>query len=113
MAQGKDGYRHPLLDDAFRELVTEISPDVAHIGHLNHLSTGFVDARRAEYPHCFTMHDFWLMCPRGQFIQRNFNPVIIGLYAVSKNTTSVRQNAMLHISPTNKTLKTFNSGHNG
>jgi glycosyltransferase involved in cell wall biosynthesis/MoaA/NifB/PqqE/SkfB family radical SAM enzyme len=75
MAQGKDGYRHPALDDAFRELVNEISPDVAHVGHLNHLSTGFVDVLDAlNIPIVFTLHDFWLMCPRGQFIQRHFNP---------------------------------------
>jgi len=47
---------------------------VAHIGHLNHLSTGIVDVLyELKIPMLFTLHDFWLMCPRGQFLQRNFD----------------------------------------
>lgn len=69
--QGKDGYRHKGMDEAFEALVKELKPDVAHIGHLNHLSTGFVDAlNRLNIPILFTLHDFWLMCPRGQFLTR-------------------------------------------
>ncbi|MCW3103105.1 MAG: hypothetical protein JWO09_1545 [Bacteroidetes bacterium] len=76
MAQGKDGFRHNELDFIFSNLLNEIQPDVAHIGHLNHLSTGFVDVLKSKnIPIVFTLHDFWLMCPRGQFLQRNFgNP---------------------------------------
>lgn len=73
MAQGKDGYRHAKLDKRFTEFVDEIHPEVAHIGHLNHLSTGLVDVLvERNIPIVFTLHDFWLMCPRGQFLQRNF-----------------------------------------
>jgi glycosyltransferase involved in cell wall biosynthesis len=47
---------------------------VAHIGHLSHLSTGIVDELKEQsIPILFTLHDFWLMCPRGQFLQRNFD----------------------------------------
>ncbi len=76
MAQGKDGFRHRELDLIFSNLLNEIKPNVAHIGHLNHLSTGFVDVlKNKNIPIVFTLHDFWLMCPRGQFLQRNFgNP---------------------------------------
>jgi glycosyltransferase involved in cell wall biosynthesis len=74
MARGKDGYNHELLNKRFRELVIELKPDVAHIGHLNHLSIGLVDELRyLKIPILFTLHDFWLMCPRGQFLQRNFD----------------------------------------
>ena len=74
MARGKDGYNHKLLNDRFEELVKEIKPDIAHIGHLNHLSTGIVDVLyEAQIPITYTLHDFWLMCPRGQFLQRNFD----------------------------------------
>jgi len=73
MAQGKDGYKHDVLDQKFKEFVQLHQPDIAHIGHLNHLSTGIVDVlNELKIPIVFTLHDFWLMCPRGQFLQRNF-----------------------------------------
>lgn len=73
MPRAKDGYRHAELDARFAEVVRSFEPDVAHIGHLGHLSTGIVDVlRMAGIPIVFTLHDFWLMCPRGQFLQRNF-----------------------------------------
>lgn len=75
-AREKDGYRHNDLDTKFAQLIGNIKPDIAHIGHLNHLSTGFVKELKAHnIPIVFTLHDFWLMCPRGQFLQINFaNP---------------------------------------
>ena len=74
MARGKDGYNHSLLNKRFAQLLEEIKPDIAHIGHLNHLSTGIVDElNKQKIPILFTLHDFWLMCPRGQFLQRNFD----------------------------------------
>ncbi|MDI1354214.1 MAG: glycosyltransferase [bacterium] len=73
MAQGKDGFKHKELDSIFSNLLNEINPDVAHVGHLNHLSIGFIDVLKSKnIPIAFTLHDFWLMCPRGQFLQRNF-----------------------------------------
>jgi glycosyltransferase involved in cell wall biosynthesis/MoaA/NifB/PqqE/SkfB family radical SAM enzyme len=70
--QGKDGYRHKLLDSNFAKLISECKPDIAHIGHLNHLSTGLVDElNKQNIPIVFTLHDFWLMCPRGQFLTRS------------------------------------------
>lgn len=73
MARAKDGYCHSELDEAFEKLLDKIKPDIAHIGHLNHLSTGIVARLKAKkIPIVFTLHDFWLMCPRGQFLQRNF-----------------------------------------
>lgn len=73
MARGKDGFRHEKLDAIFENWMQSIKPDVAHIGHLNHLSTGLVDVlHQHQIPIIFTLHDFWLMCPRGQFLQVNF-----------------------------------------
>lgn len=70
--QGKDGYRHEQIDGNFADLVAELKPDIAHIGHLNHLSTGIVDElKKQNIPIVFTLHDFWLMCPRGQFLTRS------------------------------------------
>jgi len=74
MARSKDGYNHSLINSGFANLLKEIMPDVAHIGHLNHLSTGIIDElNQQNIPMLFTLHDFWLMCPRGQFLQRNFD----------------------------------------
>lgn len=70
--QGKDGYRHKLLDKNFAEIIAKIKPDIAHIGHINHLSTGLIDElNKQNIPIVYTLHDFWLMCPRGQFLTRS------------------------------------------
>jgi glycosyltransferase involved in cell wall biosynthesis/MoaA/NifB/PqqE/SkfB family radical SAM enzyme len=70
--QGKDGYRHKQMDENFAELVKQIKPDIAHIGHVNHLSTGLIDElNKLNIPIIYTLHDFWLMCPRGQFLTRS------------------------------------------
>ena len=70
MARARDGYRHPPVDQVFAGLLEQLQPDVVHIGHLNHLSTSLVFAARERgVPVLFTLHDYWLMCPRGQFIQ--------------------------------------------
>ncbi len=70
MARAADGYRHAAVDRAFAGLLDDIRPEVLHIGHLHHLSTSLVfEARQRRIPVVFTLHDYWLMCPRGQFIQ--------------------------------------------
>lgn len=70
--QGKDGYRHEQMDLAFEELLLELKPDIAYIGHLNHLSIGIIDVLyRHKVPMVYMLHDFWLMCPRGQFLTRS------------------------------------------
>jgi glycosyltransferase involved in cell wall biosynthesis len=70
--QGKDGYRHKQMDENFAELVKQLKPDIAYIGHLNHLSTGLIDElNKLKIPIVFMLHDYWLMCPRGQFLTRS------------------------------------------
>ncbi len=70
MARARDGYSHRAVDRAFSDLLVELRPDVVHVGHLNHLSTSLVfRAKERGIPVAFTLHDYWLMCPRGQFIQ--------------------------------------------
>ena len=65
-------YRSAAVDARFAEVVDQVRPDVVHIGHLHHLSLGIVEqAARREIPIVHTLHDFWLMCPRGQFIQHS------------------------------------------
>jgi glycosyltransferase involved in cell wall biosynthesis/MoaA/NifB/PqqE/SkfB family radical SAM enzyme len=70
MANHKDRYVHRPLDDVFEKTLAEFRPDVVHFGHLNHLSMRLpVIASGKGLPCVFTIHDFWMMCPRGQFIQ--------------------------------------------
>jgi len=66
----RDRYRHVGVDQRFAELLDTLKPDVVHIGHLNHLSTSLVsEASARELPILYTLHDYWVMCPRGQFMQ--------------------------------------------
>jgi glycosyltransferase involved in cell wall biosynthesis/MoaA/NifB/PqqE/SkfB family radical SAM enzyme len=70
MARARDGYRHPEVDQCFGTVLDEFHPEVVHVGHLNHLSTSLVaEATRREIPVVYTLHDYWVMCPRGQFMQ--------------------------------------------
>ncbi|WP_334472851.1 glycosyltransferase [Arsenophonus sp. PmNCSU2021_1] len=65
-------YQHPYLDKRVESFIDRIKPQIVHIGHLNHLSTSLVDIiAKKNIPMVYTLHDYWLMCPRGQFIQRN------------------------------------------
>ncbi len=70
MANHKDRYVHRPLDEVFEKTLDEFRPDVVHFGHLNHLSMRLpAIASGKGLPCIFTIHDFWMMCPRGQFIQ--------------------------------------------
>ena len=66
----KDRYRAAGVDQRFAEVLDRVQPDIVHIGHLNHLSTSLVrEAAVREVPVVYTLHDYWVMCPRGQFMQ--------------------------------------------
>lgn len=66
----KDRYRAAGIDQRFAEVLDRVDPDLVHVGHLNHLSTSLLrEAAFREIPIVFTLHDYWLMCPRGQFMQ--------------------------------------------
>lgn len=59
------------VDKILGKLLDYYLPDIIHIGHLNHLSTSLVrEIHKRNIPCIYTLHDYWLMCPRGQFIQR-------------------------------------------
>ncbi|MDI3491819.1 MAG: hypothetical protein PWP11_3096 [Thauera sp.] len=66
----KDRYRATGIDQRFAEVLDRVTPDVIHVGHLNHLSTSLLrEAALRKISTVFTLHDYWLMCPRGQFMQ--------------------------------------------
>lgn len=65
-------YQHDRVDQVFKDLLNRIRPEIVHVGHLNHLSTSIINTiAEQNIPIVYTLHDYWLMCPRGQFIQRN------------------------------------------
>ena len=58
------------IDRAFHKVVEEVKPDIVHLHHMNHLSLNLpAIAKAAGAKVLYTLHDFWLMCPRGQFLQ--------------------------------------------
>lgn len=60
----------PPAAEAFARVLDEVRPDVVHVMHLLYLSVGCVEeAARRGIPVVFTLHDFWLLCPRfGQLV---------------------------------------------
>ncbi len=68
--RNKDRYRAAGIDQRFAEVLGRVEPDIVHVGHLNHLSTSLLkEAARRNIPIVYTLHDYWVMCPRGQFMQ--------------------------------------------
>ena len=66
----KDGYRAQGIDQRFAQVMDQVQPDIVHVGHLNHLSTSLLqEATSRHVPILYTLHDYWVMCPRGQFMQ--------------------------------------------
>jgi GT2 family glycosyltransferase len=65
----EETYANNRIDIAARRIVDEFGPDAAHIHHLTCLSTGIVRllAERGV-PTFMTLHDYWLMCHRGQLL---------------------------------------------
>lgn len=58
------------VDQRLAALLDELRPDLMHVGHLNHVSTSLIsEAARRGVPVVYTLHDYWLMCPRGQLMQ--------------------------------------------
>jgi glycosyltransferase involved in cell wall biosynthesis len=89
----KDCYQHAEIDALLAQILAKSRPDVAHIGHLNHLSTGLIDVlHQHNIPIIFTLHDFWLMCPRGQFLQRNIGePTAYALCHTQENANCAQR----------------------
>jgi glycosyltransferase involved in cell wall biosynthesis len=69
-ADFRETWDHPAVDAAFEELLERLRPDVVHVHHLMYLSAGCVEAAaRRRIPVVYTLHDFWLECPRfGQLV---------------------------------------------
>lgn len=65
-------YESAAVARAFGEFLDRERPDVVHFHHVTCLSTTCVDeARRRGIRTLFTLHDFWLICPRGQRLRHD------------------------------------------
>src|SRR5262245_34441275 len=65
----RDTYRDPRLGTLLARLFDEIRPDVAHVHHLTNLTTDGVELLASRgVPIVFTIHDYWLLCQRGQLL---------------------------------------------
>ncbi len=74
-SESRDRYRYDEIDAELDRLLADFSPDIVHVNHISHLSTTILRRIRDRgVPLVYTLHDFWLMCPRGQFLQRSAPP---------------------------------------
>jgi glycosyltransferase involved in cell wall biosynthesis len=63
-------YRFAPAEGAFERVLAAEQPDVVHIQHMIHLSTGIIDrCRVAGVPSVVTLSDFWARCSRVQLIR--------------------------------------------
>jgi glycosyltransferase involved in cell wall biosynthesis len=68
-------YENEAIDKKFSALLDEIKPDIVHIHHLVFLSIGIIEEiRRRGIPMVFTLHDYWLLCPKWHLLKNNYQP---------------------------------------
>lgn len=68
-------YQNVNIDEKFAWLLDEIKPDVVHIQHLAFLSLGIIEkARERNIPVVFTLHDYWLVCPKWHLLKTDQTP---------------------------------------
>lgn len=59
-------YSNPQIENIFANLLDDMQPDIVHYHHLLGLSFGCVRlCKERGIPVVFTLHDYWLTCPRG------------------------------------------------
>ena len=69
----EETYRHPAVLRAADAIIRDIQPQVAHVHHLTCLSTDLVTRLRGSgVPVVLTLHDYWLLCHRGQLVGRDY-----------------------------------------
>ena len=69
----EETYRNDAIGAIARGAIDDFKPEVAHIHHLTGLSTTIVRAlAERRIPSVLTLHDYWLLCHRGQFLDVNY-----------------------------------------
>lgn len=65
----EETYRNEAIGAVASRVIDDFRPDVAHIHHLTGLSTSVVSSLADRRIPCFvTLHDYWLLCHRGQLL---------------------------------------------
>jgi glycosyltransferase involved in cell wall biosynthesis len=74
MTSFRDTYRSDAVAAAFGAFLDRFRPDAVHFHHTTCLSTTCVhEAKRRGIRVVYTLHDFWLLCPRGQLVRRDLS----------------------------------------
>ena len=69
----EDTYRNEAIGAIAARVIDEFKPDVAHVHHLTCLSTTIVRSLADRRIPCFlTLHDYWLLCHRGQLLDVDY-----------------------------------------
>jgi glycosyltransferase involved in cell wall biosynthesis len=64
--------RDKMVDTVFTTLIEDFKPDLIHFQHLINLSINLPSiAKRKGIPTFFTLHDYWLLCPKIIFLTSN------------------------------------------
>ena len=67
-------YKNDVIAQKFGAFLDETKPDIVHFGHLTCLSTTCIkEAQTRNIPIVFTLHDYWLISPRAQFLKRDLS----------------------------------------
>jgi len=70
----EETFNDAAIDEKFRMVLDEVSPDIVHIHHLLFLSHGIVrEIKKRNIPIAYTLHDYWLMCYRGQLVKEDLS----------------------------------------
>ncbi len=70
----QDIYVNSVIGAKFGYLLHELQPDVVHFHHLTNLSLSLVhEAAMVGCATVFTLHDYWLLCQRGQLLKRDMS----------------------------------------
>ena len=66
----KDGYINKKIEREFEKILDVYQPDIVDIHHLGGLSTTIIQSiKKKGIPLVLTLHDYWLICPKGQRIR--------------------------------------------
>src|SRR5258706_13122787 len=69
----EETYKNPFIGAIASRVIDDFRPDVAHVHHLTCLSTTVVQSLAERRIPCFvTLHDYWLICHRGQLLDENY-----------------------------------------
>ncbi|MDP8245912.1 MAG: glycosyltransferase [Candidatus Hinthialibacter antarcticus] len=70
----QDIYLNPILAARFAHWLRQQNADVVHFHHLTNLSLSLVqEAKAVGLPVVLTLHDYWLLCQRGQLLRRDLS----------------------------------------